>query len=129
VLHHALADGVGGLAILANLVDAPASAPSVCFPRPAPSAARLAEEAWVGRLRGLRHSAQSWDLLRTSMGAGGGLHPPRAAPCSLNQRTGPRRRLAVVRADVATVRAAAHRYGATTNDVILVAVAGALHGC
>jgi diacylglycerol O-acyltransferase len=128
VLHHALADGIGGLAILANLVDAPANAPSVCFPRPAPSAARLAEEAWAGRLRGLRHSAQAWDLLRTSTGAGGGLHPPRAAPCSLNQRTGPRRRLTVVRADIATVRAAAHRHGATTNDALLVAVAGALHG-
>lgn len=54
VLHHALADGVGGLAILANLIDAPVDAPSVCFPRPAAGPARLAEEAWVGRLRGLR---------------------------------------------------------------------------
>jgi hypothetical protein len=36
VLHHALADGVGGLAVLANLVDARADAPSVCFPRPPP---------------------------------------------------------------------------------------------
>ena len=52
---------------------------------------------------------------------------PRAAPCSLNQRTGSRRRLAVVRADIATLRAAAHQHGATTNDAILVAVAGALH--
>jgi WS/DGAT/MGAT family acyltransferase len=127
VLHHALADGVGGLAILASLVDAPANAPSACFPRPAPGAARLAEEAWVGRLRGLRYSSQAWDLLRMSTGAGGGLHPPRAAPCSLNRRTGQRRQLAVVRADIATVRAAAHRHGATTNDAILVAVAGALH--
>jgi diacylglycerol O-acyltransferase len=127
VLHHALADGVGGLAILAGLVDAPANATSVCFPRPAPSAARLVKEAWVGRLRGLRHTAQAWDLLRTSTDAGGGLHPPRAAPCSLNQRTGPRRRLVVVRTDIAALRAAAHRHGATTNDAILVAVAGALH--
>ena len=127
VLHHALADGAGGLAVLANLVDAPASASGVCFPRPAPTAASLAQEAFLRRLRGLRHSAQSWHLLRTSMSAGGGLRPPRAAPCSLNQRTGSRRRLAVVRADQATLRAAAHRHGATTNDAILVAVAGALH--
>jgi len=127
VLHHALADGVGGLAVLANLVDAQASAPSVCFPRPAPTAVRLAREAFLSRWRGLRHSAHSWHLLRISMGAGGGLRPPRAAPCSLNQRTGSRRRLAVVHADIATLRAAAHRHGATTNDAILVAVAGALH--
>ena len=33
----------------------------------------------------------------------------------------------MVRADIATLRAAAHRHGATTNDAILVAVAGALH--
>jgi hypothetical protein len=79
VLHHALADGVGGLAVLANLVDAQASAPSVCFPRPAPTAVRLAREAFLSRWRGLRHSAHSWHLLRMSMGAGGGLRPPRAA--------------------------------------------------
>jgi len=33
----------------------------------------------------------------------------------------------VVRADLAALRAAAHRHGATANDAILVAVAGALH--
>ena len=57
----------------------------------------------------------------------GTLTPPRAAPCSLNQPTRSRRRLAVVRADIATLGAAAHRHGATTNDAILVAVAGALN--
>src|SRR5262249_36359821 len=61
-----------------------------------------------------------------SMGAGGGLRPPRAPTCSLNQRTGSRRRAVVVRADLAMLGAAAHRHGATTNDVILVAVASAL---
>jgi len=61
------------------------------------------------------------------MGAAGGLRPPRAAPCSLNQRTGPHRCLSVVWADLAALRAAAHRHGATANDAILVAVAGALH--
>jgi diacylglycerol O-acyltransferase / wax synthase len=129
VLHHALADGVGGLTVLAHLIDASAAAPPASrpgFPRPAPGAAMLARDAWAGRLRALRNATQSWRLLRASMGAGGGLRPPRAAPCSLNQRTGPRRRLAVVRADLAAVRAAAHRHGATANDAILVAVAGAL---
>jgi diacylglycerol O-acyltransferase len=127
VLHHALADGVGGLAVLASLIDAPANAPGVCFPRPVPSRATLARQAFASRLGALRHAAQSWQLLRASMGAGGGLRPPRATPCSLNQRTGLRRRLAVVRADLAAVRAAAHRHGATANDAVLVAVAGALH--
>ena len=127
VLHHALADGVGGLTVLANLIDAPAEVPEADFPRTAPAAARLAHDAWAGRLRALRHVARSTHLLYASMSAGGGLRPPRAAPCSLNQRTGPRRRLAVLHADLATLREAAHRHGATVNDAVLVAVAGALH--
>lgn len=127
VLHHALADGVGGLAVLANLVDGEAGLASVRFPRPAPAAAALAREAFVSRLRGLRQSTRSWHLLRTSMGAGGGLRPPRAASCSLNQRTGPHRKLAVIHTSAEALGVAAHRCGATTNDAVLVAVAGALH--
>ena len=127
VLHHALADGVGGLAVLAGLIDGPSHPPGVCVPRSAPAPASLARDAFAARLGALRYAPQSWHLLRESMDAGGGLRPPRAAPSSLNQRTGPRRQLAVVRADLAAVRAAAHRHGATTNDAVLVAVAGALH--
>ena len=127
VLHHALADGVGGLAVLAQLIDGPSQAPEVCFPRPAPAPAGLARDAFAAGLAALRRAGQSSHLLRESMGASGGLRPPRAAPCSLNQPTGPRRQLAVARADLAAVRAAAHRHGATTNDAVLVAVAGALH--
>ena len=126
VLHHALADAVGGLAVLANLVDTPDHTPSGSFPRPAPTVAGLAREAFRSRLQALRHSARSWQLLRAAMSASGGLRPPRAGPCSLNQRTAPRRRPSVVRADLAALRAAAHRHGATVNDAILVAVAGAL---
>jgi diacylglycerol O-acyltransferase / wax synthase len=126
VLHHTLADGVGGLAVLAELIDGP-SHPGVSSPRPAPAPARLARDAFAARVGALRHAPQSWHLLRESMGAGGGLRPPRAAPSSLNQRTGPRRQLAVVRADLAALRAAAHRHDATTNDAVLVAVASALH--
>ena len=127
VLHHVLADGVGGLAVLASLVDPGVAAGDSAFPRPRPTAGRLAADAWLGRLGALRRTAKAWRLVRASMAAGGGLHPPRAEPCSLMQQTGPRRRMGVVRADLATLRAAAHRHGATTNDAILVAVAGALH--
>jgi diacylglycerol O-acyltransferase len=126
VLHHALADGVGGLAVLAELIDGGARTPEVSFPRPAPIPASLARDALAARQAALRHVPQSWHLLRESMGAGGGLRPPRAAPSSLTRRTGPRRKLAVVRADLAAVQTAAHRHGATTNDAVLVAVAGAL---
>ncbi len=130
VLHHTLADGVGGLAILAVLVDgaeaaAPAGAPAN-FPRPLPGPARLAADAWLSRLRGPGRIPGWWHLLRESFGASGGVKPPRAARCSLNQPTGPRRAIAVVRADHAELRASAHRHEASTNDAVLVAVAAAL---
>lgn len=49
VLDHALADGVGGLAVLVNLVDGGAGAPSICFPRPAPTVRKLARRrGWAG---------------------------------------------------------------------------------
>jgi diacylglycerol O-acyltransferase / wax synthase len=75
----------------------------------------------------MRRAARTWRSLRQSMFAGGGFRPARATPCSLVQRTGPRRRTAVVRLDRALLRAAAPRNGATTNDAVLVAVGAALH--
>jgi diacylglycerol O-acyltransferase / wax synthase len=127
VLHHVLADGVGGLAVLASLVDTQPRVDTASFPKPAPTAAALARDALLGRLRALRRTGQACQLLHASMDAGGGLRPARAAGSSLNQQTGSRRRAVVVRANLALVRAAAHHHGATTNDVVLVAVAGALH--
>lgn len=126
VLHHALVDGVGGLALLGNLVDEGATTAGAPFPQPRPGTNGLALDALRRRLRALRGWRHALRLLRTSMAAGGGVRPPRATRCSLNRRTGPRRRLAVVRTDLATLREAAHRHGATTNDALLVAVAGAL---
>ena len=127
VLHHVLADGLGGLNVLAALVDPGASPAAVPFPRPAPSRASLALDAWMTRLTGIRRMAGWWQSLQRGMFAGGGLHPQRATPCSLVQRTGPRRRMAVLKLDRARIAAAAHRGGATTNDAVLVAVAAAFH--
>ena len=130
VLHHTLADGLGGLVVLASLVDGadPAVSPPALakFPRPVPDRGRLAADAWLGRLRGFGRIPQWWHLLRESFAAGGGAMPPPAARSSLNQRTGQRRGIAVVLADHAELRAAAYRHQATTNDVVLVAVAAAL---
>jgi diacylglycerol O-acyltransferase len=126
VVHHVLVDGIGGLTVLANLVDHAASPPLAEFPRPPPPASRLAADAFVGRLRAVSRIPAAWRRLRVSMAAGGGLVPVRATPCSLLARTGSRRRLAVVHADVAPVRAIAHRHGCTVNDAVLTAVAGAL---
>ncbi|WP_370962533.1 wax ester/triacylglycerol synthase domain-containing protein [Amycolatopsis sp. cg9] len=96
VLHHVLADGVGGLAVLADLVDQGAGAPAKPFPRPPPTAGALARDNVLRRLRALRRCGQAVRALRTSMRAAGGLRPPRAAACSLLRRTGVRRRVVVV---------------------------------
>jgi diacylglycerol O-acyltransferase / wax synthase len=127
VLHHMLADGLGGLNVLAALVDPGAQPASVTFPRARPALWSLAQDAWLARLQAMRQTAMTWRSLRQSMFAGGGFRPARATRCSLVQRTGPRRRMAVVRLDRALLRAAAHQNGATTNDAVLVAVGAALH--
>jgi WS/DGAT/MGAT family acyltransferase len=127
VLHHVLADGVGGLAVLAGLVDPGASAPPVVFPRPRPRVRELALDAVSTRVRAVLRIGAALRLLRTSTVAAGGLHPPRAVRCSLLRRIGGRGRLDVVRVPAKALRAAAHRYGATTNDAVLVAVGAALN--
>jgi diacylglycerol O-acyltransferase / wax synthase len=128
VLHHVIADGLGGLNVLAALVD-PGTPPAPVPPtRPWPSRASLARDAWLARLQGIGRAASSLRSLRRGMLVGGGFHPPRAVPCSLIQRTGPRRRVAVLRLDRARLAAAAHGNGATANDAVLVSVAAALHG-
>jgi diacylglycerol O-acyltransferase / wax synthase len=127
VLHHVLADGLGGLNILGTLVDPGAPPATVPFPRAKPTLSRLARDALLTRLNSIRRASRSFESLRRAMFAGGGFRPSRAAPCSLVQRTGSRRRMAMIRLDRARLAAAAHRHGATTNDAVLVAVGGALH--
>jgi WS/DGAT/MGAT family acyltransferase len=126
VLHHVLADGMGGLTVLTNLVDRSPVAADAGFPRQAPKPAALARQALAVKRRALATARQSWRLLRSGTSAGGGLHPPRAAACSLVRKTGSRRRLATISVDIAAMRGAAHPHGATVNDAVLVAVAGAL---
>ena len=126
MLHHVLADGIGGLAVLARLVDGMPTAPGTDFPRPSPGHRALVREAFGARLRALAHLPAGVRQLRSAIAeltAGRTAGPPRS---SLNQPTGPRRSLAVARADLASVRRVAHAHGATVNDVVLTAVTGAL---
>ena len=140
VMHHVLADGIGGLAVLASLVDeacgppaggpvpgARAGEPDPGFPRPGPPARTLAADAWAARLRRLRHPGADLRLIRQGIAELGGTRPPRRLPAtSLNRPAGPRRRLDVVATDLAAVRDLGHAHGGTVNDVVLAAVAGAL---
>jgi diacylglycerol O-acyltransferase / wax synthase len=127
MLHHVLADGIGGLAVLARLVDGVPTAPVPAFPRPSPGHRALFREACGTRLRALTHLGAEARQLRvavTELAAGGPGRPPRS---SLNQPTGTRRSLAVARADLPSVQRVAHAHGATVNDVVLTAVTNALH--
>jgi diacylglycerol O-acyltransferase len=125
VLSHVLVDGVGGLALLASVVDG-AGAPEPHAPRPRPAYRRLVAEAWGTRARSLTRWREGLSAVRDALHAGGGLRAARAAPCSLLAPTGPHRRAAVVRVGLEALRQAAHRAGGTVNDALLVAVAGAL---
>jgi diacylglycerol O-acyltransferase len=132
VMNHVLADGIGGLAVLARLVDPipglpPAGPEAAPFPAPAPRVRALAADAWAGRAHRLTHLAGSLRTIGQGFAELGGTRPPRQQPpTTLNRPTGPRRRLDVVAADLAAIRELGHAHGGTVNDVILAAVAGAL---
>jgi diacylglycerol O-acyltransferase len=139
VLHHVLADGLAGLAVLAQLLDQPEQADAQVLgpgrdetggpvaPRPPPGVTRLAAEAFRGRVTAVRHLPRTWRLLRESMTAGGGLAAPHAAACSLLRPTGQRHAVVAVHADLRRLRAAAHAHGGTVNAALVAAVTGALH--
>ena len=128
-VHHVIADGVGGMALLEALLDPvtdlPADRPRVLAPT---TAALLRDE--LGRLREVarmviaslrpatlrraRATLREFDLVR---------HTPWT---SLDRVVGPGRRVDVVRSRLEVARTVAHAHGATVNDVLLTAVAGGL---
>jgi diacylglycerol O-acyltransferase / wax synthase len=132
VVQHALADGLGGLAVLGALLDGAPPPVDRPFPIPAPTRPELATDAFATwaripvRLPGLlRRPPRSPRPPKPARPARIG----RAAACSLLSPTGPRRRVAVARADLEAIRATAHVRSATVNDALVSAIAGAMHAC
>lgn len=126
VLHHAIADGIGGMAVLERLLDGPCARPGDGFPKPRPARLRLASDAARDALRSVARLPSVVGELRRVRAAGG---QPRTVPftaTSLLHPTSRYRHLALIRADLDAVRRTAHRHGGTVNDVLLAAVAGAL---
>jgi diacylglycerol O-acyltransferase len=136
-LHHVVADGVAGVALIGALLDAaPAGllTPSAAgwVPRPVPTKAELIADTVRRRGRAVRAAARV--LAHPVRAARRAAHPRFAvagvlgvAPrTSLNRPIGADRRIAVIRGDLRSVADAAHGRHATVNDVILAAVAGGL---
>jgi diacylglycerol O-acyltransferase / wax synthase len=126
VLHHVVADGVGGLAVLAAIADGAPAPGSLPRPRPAPTRRELAADATARRLQAIRRLPGTVRSLRRWLRAAGGSRPEAAAACTLIGPVGSRRRYEVVRAETAALQALAHGHGATVNDAVLLAVTGAL---
>lgn len=124
--HHVLADGVGGLAVLAQLADGGPAPAAGMFPRPLPTRRRLAADATRDRLRQLRELPRWLRLVAAGLGQSRAALVTRAPPTSLNRPTGPNRRLATARTDLVSIHAVARSCGGTVNDVVLAAIGGAL---
>ena len=128
VLHHVLADGLGGLALLAALAAPGPAVADAGFPRRPPRYGELVIDAARDRLHGLRTATAR--LRRAAAGVGelgiGPTRPRLAEKISLNRPTSDRRHLDRVTVPLADVVDLAHRTGGTVNDVVLAAVTGAL---
>jgi WS/DGAT/MGAT family acyltransferase len=138
-MHHAMADGVAGVAALGVLLDQAADATAPAAPpwRPAqmPTNSELLRDNVRRRVQGLdralstvaepiisfRRVREGWPALREF------LAEDRAPRTSLNGRAiGRDRRLGIVRSRLDTAKEIAHAHNAKVNDVLLAAVASGL---
>jgi WS/DGAT/MGAT family acyltransferase len=140
-MHHAMADGIGGMMIASALFDLAPDAPlgpadDGWKPEPAPPVEDLIRDAFeeviLHPLQGLTHVARqprvlaqtvaaTADALRTVAGMGA---PPRGP---FDGKVGPNRRFAIAERPFEIFRAIKHELGGTVNDVVLTAVAGGVH--
>jgi diacylglycerol O-acyltransferase len=135
--HHALADGVTGMAAFGALLDLAADAPTPVAapwaPAPIPSASQLFRDNLRRRLQELGRGLSS---LAHPIGTGRRVRrawltwreyfAERAPTTSLNRPIGADRRLAVIRSRLEVAKQVAHAHHAKVNDVVLAAVAGGL---
>lgn len=127
VFHHVMADGMGGLAVLAGLVDGVPAPVARDFPRSAPPVMALFADAMRSRLHSLVHFRHGIRRVRDAAAElGTSRRTVRAPRCSLNGPVGPRRCLSVAQTDLDAIHAAARQHGASVNDAVLAAITGAL---
>jgi WS/DGAT/MGAT family acyltransferase len=141
-LHHALADGIGGMLIGSALFDLDPDAPLGPPPKdawvatPAPSHdelfSRAIREVILHPAEALSHAARAPARALEGVGetlAGmrslAGMGPPPAGP--FDGDIGPARRFGTAEVPFERFRAVKRALGGTVNDVVLTAVAGGLH--
>jgi diacylglycerol O-acyltransferase len=133
--HHAIADGIAGVATLSAFVDIEPEAAETTAPpwtpAPMPSRSDLLADNLRRRLQGaeralgaladpigtVRRMQQEWPVLRELFTEG------RAPRTSFNRRIGGDRRLAIIRSNLHLVKEIAHAHDAKINDVLLTVVA------
>jgi diacylglycerol O-acyltransferase / wax synthase len=135
-LHHVVADGIAALDMLGVLFDRTADGPSRRPSQESPTPPPQVRDLYADQL--CRQTAAVWRAsflpgrpgqagrrLALRLGQMRRLIRDGAAPLvSLNEPVGTRRRLMLVRADLASAKTAAHAHDATVNDVVLAAMAG-----
>jgi len=130
VVHHVMADGLGGLAVLRALAD-PGLEPLLReFPQRRPPYRSLAVDAARQRARRVTNLGAELRLGLDGVKelSAARAHPRVAGRTSLTRPTSGRRRLSTVDVPLADLVAAAKAAGGTVNDVVLAAVTGALLG-
>jgi diacylglycerol O-acyltransferase / wax synthase len=137
-LHHAIADGIAGIAALGAFVDLVSDPPEIgeppWTPAATPSARALLADNLHRHLHGLgrtlsklahpvqtlRQARRGWPAVREAF------TEARAPRTSLNRRIGSHRRFALLRSDLDLVKRIAHAHNAKVNDVLIGVLAGGL---
>lgn len=137
-LHHAVADGIGTVAIVSSLFDvepdAPDPDPEQWAPEPIPGEKSLVADNFSNTIRTVgRTAATLGDPLRVVRGARVRMRAARealghtSAPrTSLNQAVRSGRRIRFLCLDLAAMKEAAHAHEAKVNDVVLDLWSGGL---
>jgi diacylglycerol O-acyltransferase / wax synthase len=134
-MHHAIADGVAGVATLAAFFDPVPDPPEMSAPAWSPSPLPSTSELFRDNLRrrrrevdralsALAHPIATARRLRRSWPAAREIFAEGRAPrTSVNRSIGSDRRLAIIRGSLDVAKNIAHTHGATVNDVLMTAVA------
>ncbi|WP_406306596.1 wax ester/triacylglycerol synthase family O-acyltransferase [Streptomyces sp. NBC_00885] len=137
-MHHTIADGAAGVALLGAFLDLDADVPTTLAPPWTPAsmpssrdliednlrlrvqAARSALSKLFQPVTTLQQMREAWPAVRE------GFIKERAPRTSFNLPIGPSRELAVIRSSLDVAKQIAHTYDAKLNDVLMSAIAGGL---